>query len=139
MCLVTLSMLRLKYYFLLVDIGFIIYWLITLLQLIPGEYLFKDYNNAILQAWNWSFLPLDLLISATGLMSLQFWRKQKAGWRVLAIVSLVLTVCSGLQAIAFWVLRLDFDIAWWAPNLFLLFYPLFFLPGLLREEAKGLP
>jgi hypothetical protein len=53
---------KLKPWVLAVDIGFIAYWLITLLHLIPGEYLFQDYNNPILVAWNWSFLPLDLFI-----------------------------------------------------------------------------
>ncbi len=123
---------RLKYYFLVVDIGFIVYWAITLLHIIPNEYLFKDYDNPILVAWNWSFLPLDLLISATGLSSLWLWQSGRAGWRSLALISLVLTSCSGLQALAFWVLRSDFDPCWWLPNLFLLIYPLFFIPGFIN-------
>ncbi|MBW2224881.1 MAG: DUF5360 family protein, partial [Deltaproteobacteria bacterium] len=44
----------------------------------------------------------------------------------------VLTSCSGLMAVSFWTLRADFDPAWWLPNLFLLLYPLWFLPGLVR-------
>ena len=125
---------RLKYYFLVVDIGFIAYWLITLLGIIPNEYLFKDYDNPILAAWNWSFLPLDLLISATGLSSLWLWRSGSDNWRALALISLVLTACSGLQAVAFWILRSDFDPAWWLPNLFLLIYPLFFIPGFIKRQ-----
>jgi hypothetical protein len=124
---------KLKPWFLAVDIGFIAYWLITLLHLIPGEYLFQDYNNPILVAWNWSFLPLDLFISATGLSSLYLWRKQNPAWAPLALISLVLTSCSGLQAIAFWIIRRDFDPLWWGPNLILLVYPLFFIPGIARR------
>jgi hypothetical protein len=117
--------------FLIVDLGFIAYWAITLAGVVPEEYLFKDYDNPILAAWNWSFLPLDLAISATGLMAL---RRAKGGlsWRSLALVSLVLTSCSGLMAVSFWTLRGDFDPAWWLPNLFLLLYPLCFLPKLMR-------
>lgn len=126
---------RLKYYFLVVDIGFILYWAITLLGVIPNEHLFKDYDNPILVAWNWSFLPLDLLISATGLSSLWLWRSGRDGWHALALISLVLTSCSGLQAIAFWILRADYDPAWWLPNLFLLVYPLFFIPGFVTRKA----
>ncbi len=126
----------LKYYFWVVDIGFILYWLITLLGIIPNAYLFKDYHNPILVAWNWSFLPLDLFISATGLSSLWLWKKNNGAWKPMALISLVLTSCSGLQAIAFWVLRSDFDISWWLPNLFLLVYPLFFIPGLIRAESE---
>jgi hypothetical protein len=127
---------RLKYFFLVVDIGFIIYWLITLLKVIPSEYLFKDYQNPILVAWNWSFLPLDLFISGTGLASLWLWKADNQGWKPLALISLVLTFCSGLQAIAFWFLRDDFDISWWIPNLFLLIYPIFFIPGIIRVTLK---
>ncbi len=126
---------KLKYFFLVVDIGFIAYWLITLLGVIPNEYLFKDYENSILIAWNWSFLPLDLFISGTGLTSLWLWKKDNNNWKSLALISLVLTFSSGLQAIAFWALRSDFDISWWVPNLFLLIYPLFFIPGFVKDRV----
>lgn len=64
---------QLRPFFLVVDIGFVVYWLVTLLEIVPAPYLFKDYANPILQAWNWSFLPLDLAISATGFYSLYLW------------------------------------------------------------------
>ena len=105
---------------------------VTLLHLIPEAYLFKDYNDPILAAWNWSFLPLDLFISITGPGSLYLMRQGNPMWRSLALISLVLTSCSGLQALAFWTLRADFDLVWWLPNLFLLLYPLFFIPTLLK-------
>lgn len=129
----------LRWFFLVTDIGFIVYWVITAVHLIPKEYLFKDYDNPILMAWNWSFLPLDLFISATGLASLYFYRRNRPEWRSLALVSLVLTFCSGLQAIAFWVIRNDFNLSWWVPNLFLLLYPLFYIPGFAKRagEAAG--
>lgn len=117
----------LKFFFWIVDLGFILYWLVTLFHLIPPVLLFKDYANPILSAWNWSFLPLDLLISATGLLSLWRYRCQDPHWRTFALLSLALTFCSGLQALAFWSIRRDFDLVWWVPNLFLLLYPLFFI------------
>jgi hypothetical protein len=125
----------LKFFFLVTDIGFILYWLITLLHLIPPEYLFQDYTNPILTAWNWSFLPLDLFISATGLTSLYLYRRGDERWTNIALISLVLTFCSGLQAVAFWVLRSDFDPVWWIPNLYLLLYPPFFIVSLLRKKS----
>ncbi|HRI88083.1 MAG TPA: DUF5360 family protein, partial [Candidatus Hydrogenedentes bacterium] len=121
---------------LVTDIGFIVYWVITAAHVIPPQYLFKDYDNPILSAWNWSFLPLDLLVSATGLGGILLFRKGDSRWRVLTIVSLTLTSCSGLQAIAFWAIRRDFDPAWWLPNLFLLLYPLVYLPSLMRNSVK---
>ena len=56
---------------LITDLGFILYWVITLTGVIPPTYLFKDYHNPMLSAWNWSFLPLDLFVSITGFWSLR--------------------------------------------------------------------
>ncbi len=126
----TYSIKLLRYFFLLTDWGIIAYWLITALNVLPDEYLFKDYHNPILMSWNWSFLPLDLAVSATGLYSLYLQRKSDARWQFLALISLVLTSVSGLQAVVFWTLRSDYDPSWWIPNLYLLLYPLFFIPKL---------
>ncbi|UKS27946.1 YvaD family protein [Paenibacillus sp. HWE-109] len=122
----------LKWFFLVTDIGFILYWAITVIHFIPDEALFKDYNNPILMAWNWSFLPLDLMISVTGLTSIYLFKRNNPNWRVLVLISLALTFCSGLQAISFWIIRDDYSLSWWLPNLYLFIYPLFFIPRFLR-------
>lgn len=116
--------------FVAVDTGFVLYWCVTLQHLLPPQWLYKDYTNPLLVAWNWSFLPLDLAISATGYLTLAKWRAGSARWRVWAIASLALTTASGFQAISFWAIRSDFDPLWWTPNLFLLVYPWFFLSRL---------
>lgn len=126
----------LRYLFLIVDIGFILYWLITAFSLIPPEYLFNDYQNEILLNWNWSFLPLDLFVSASGLYSLYLFRRKDERWSLYALISLVLTSASGLQAISYWVLAEDYNISWWIPNLFLLIYPFFFLPNFLKARKS---
>jgi hypothetical protein len=126
-----------KVLMLITDIGFVLYWLITIFHFIPAELLFRDYTNPILIHWNWSFLPLDLAISTTGLTSLWLYHKQNQLWRSLAIISLTLTSVSGLQAIAFWLFAQDFNMTWWLPNLFLLIYPLFFLPGLVSQAKDS--
>ena len=123
----------LKKFFLATDSGFIIYWLTSILHLLPKEYLYQDYNNPILLAWNWSFFPLDMLISFTGFMSIYLYQKRQHIWQNIALISLILTFCSGLQAISFWVLRADFNLTWWIPNLYLLIYPLFFIPQLIKK------
>lgn len=125
----------LRPFFLVVDIGFILYWIITYSGVIPGEYLFPDYHNALLVTWNWSFFPLDIFISATGLGSIYLFKRRRPAWRGIALISLVLTFCSGLQAIAFWSIQGWFDVSWWLPNLFLLIYPLFFIPRFVRETV----
>ena len=107
---------------LLTDLGFIAYWLITVAHAVPPEYLFNDYSDPLMTAWNWSFLPLDLMISATGLTAVVLERRGRP-FRDFAIVSLTLTFASGLNALAFWVIRRDFNLGWWLPNLFLIISP----------------
>jgi len=128
---------KLRKLLILTDISFLLYWFVTYFQLIPSRYAYQDYTDEMLVIWNWSFFPLDVLISITGLLSLYYYRKSGALWRPLVLISLVLTSCSGLQAISFWVIKQDYDLMWWIPNLFLLIYPLFFIPGLVRSGFKG--
>lgn len=124
---------RLKPFFWATDAGFLVYWLITVLHAVPARYLYPDYQNPLVVAWNWSFLPLDLCVSATGFTALYLHKRSVPTWRFVALLSLALTFCSGLQAVGFWTMRCWFDWTWWLPNLYLLVYPLFFLPTLFRE------
>jgi len=119
-------------FLLAVDLGFLLYWIVSGLALLPAAWLYKDHDHPILQAWNLSFLPLDLLVSASGLSGLALARRGDARARILIPFSLALTCASGLQAVAFWALRQDFDPWWWAPNLALLVGPLWFLGRMLR-------
>lgn len=114
-------------FFIITDTGFIVYWFITWLGLLPPDLLYNDYSNPIMVDWNWSFLPIDLLVSATGLYSFRLYRKGSKEWVTYAWSSLLLTFCSGLMAIAFWTIHRDFDPTWWVPNLVLLLYPVFYL------------
>ncbi|MQS11106.1 hypothetical protein F7Q99_02095 [Streptomyces kaniharaensis] len=121
------------------DIGFLVYWAATLLALVPAEYAYKDYDDPVLRDWNYSFVLLDVLASATGLTALRLGRRgTAAGARPLMLVSLALTSTAGLQAVAFWALRGDFSVSWWLPNLFLLLFP---IPGMVhlarRMAAEG--
>ncbi len=124
----------LKPFFLVTDLGFIIYWIVTFFNLIPKSWAFKDYDNSIIIAWNWSFFPLDILISITGLSSLYLYNKNREAWKTFALISLILTFCSGLQAITFWVYSNDYEITWWVMNLYLMIYPLFFLKMFLKRD-----
>ena len=124
-------------YFVIIDTGIILYWLIVIFKLIPQRYLFKDYYyNSVLTAWNWSFFPLEMLIAFTGLLSLYFWHKENPRCYIWALISLILTFCSGLQSIVFWTICRDFDLAWWLPKLFLLVYPLFFIPRMTKFRKE---
>jgi hypothetical protein len=121
----------LKLNLLLTDLGFLTYWLVTSVALLPHAWLFKDYDDPLLQAWNWSFAPLDLFASVIGLTGVVV--AGRAGdWRPYVLVSASLTFCAGLMALSFWTLRADFDAAWWAPNLYLAMWPMFYVRQLAR-------
>ncbi|WP_198351804.1 DUF5360 family protein [Streptomyces typhae] len=137
---------------LVTDLGFLAYWSAALLALIPAEYAYKDYGDPVMSDWNYSFLPLDIAASATGLASLFLLRAARSGrpaatarvaWRPLMLVSLTLTSTAGLQAVVFWALRGDWSPTWWLPNLALLLFPLPAIarlvgrPGAERETGPG--
>ncbi len=120
---------------LVVDLGFLAYWAVTGLHLVPPDWLYRDAADPVLVAWNLSFLPLDLLVSASGLTALRLSRRGDPRARVLAAGSLALTSASGLMAVAFWALRGDFEPGWWAPNLALVIAPLVVFPRVLAAPA----
>lgn len=103
---------------LVTDIGFILYWAVTVAGILPPELAYKDYLDPILTDWNYSFMVLDILASVTGLIGL------RARNRTLVIISLALTFTAGLQALSFWTLRADFTLTWWLPNAWLLLFPI---------------
>ena len=97
---------RMKPFVLVTDVGFLIYWAVSLLilagvEVVPTAWLFKDYDDPIVYAWNWSFFPLDMVLSICGLLAV---RRHATG-----------------------------DPSWWAANLLLAIWPCYFLPRLARE------
>jgi uncharacterized protein DUF5360 len=127
-----------KPFLLVTDVSFIAYWSVSFVvllgyKLVPQDWLFKDYHDPIIFAWNWSFFPLDMVLSICGLMAVRRHKQGDPTWRALASFSLALTFCAGFMAISFWAVRLDFDPGWWAANLFLMIWPLFFLLRLAKN------
>ncbi len=118
----------------LTDSAFILYWAITALGLIPPELAYSDYHDPRVVGWNWSFLPIDLIVGATGVTSLWLLHHGHRAWRDLMIISLTLTSASGMLAVSYWAIRGEFDPTWWTPNLFLLLYPVPALAWLVRRS-----
>lgn len=125
----------------LTDVGFLAYWALAGLHeaqvlLLPDDWLYPQADDPRVKAWNWSFLPLDLAFSATGLGAVAAMRRGRP-WRPLAVVSLVLTMVAGGMAVSYWTLTGEIVWTWYGANLALLVWPLFYLPGLLRELARS--
>jgi ABC-type xylose transport system permease subunit len=119
------------------DVGFILYWGATFLMTagviaLPADWLFKDYHDATVVAWNWSFMPLDLIASFTGIAAIM--RNQRGqSWQNVALVSMTLTFCAGFMALCFWTFQRSFDLSWWLPNIFLTLWPPLMAKRLRRQ------
>jgi hypothetical protein len=83
---------------------------------IPPDWLYSNHANPIVVAWNWSFLPLDLLFATTGLLA----RYSPRNAARLTELSLTLMFCAGLMALSFWTIQRQFDPFWWAANAWLM-------------------
>jgi len=124
------------------DLVFLAYWgaaSLAALGLIalPASLLFAGYHEPRVLAWNWSFLPLDIAFSLTGLAAVRAGRRARPIWRPLALISLLLTMVAGGMAVSYWALLGEFDPGWFLPNLALLVWPAPFLLGLVRGLARG--
>jgi len=114
-----------------IDFGFIFYWLLIALNLIPHEWVFQNYDDPNVRAWNWSFLPLDIAASITGFMGIK-----GKGNLALLVMSSTLTMVAGGMALAFWGIQGFFNLGWWLPNLFLFVAGLIFLVRLVNSQPK---
>ncbi len=126
--------------FLTTDLAFILYWTLSGLRQagvlpIPAAWMYSGFDIPRVVAWNWSFLPVDLAFSTTGLLAVAASRRGDPVWRPLALLSLAFTFCAGTMAVGYWTLLGEFEPTWFLPNLILVIWPLVFLPGLVRQTA----
>ena len=125
-----------------IDYGMLLYWSISALSALgiirlSGEYMYAGYGDPMMGAWNWSFAPLDIIFAITGLYAVKLARRGDARWHSLALISLSLTFCAGLMAIAFWAIIGFFDLSWWLPNVLLMVIPAFWMVRLLAENSAN--
>ncbi len=122
--------------FTLTECGMLLYWALAVLAAlevvaIPPSWLYSNAQDPLVVAWNWSFLPVDLLFVVTGLM-VRF-SKQPRG--EMALVSATLMFCAGAMALSFWAIRGEFDVFWWGANAWLVVLSLAFLFARLRAAS----
>jgi hypothetical protein len=131
---------RLSMFMLATDMLFLAYWSLSLLAQLglmapPAGLMYAGYDQPRVIAWNWSFMPTDILFSVSGIVAVLLARRSSRLWHPVAIMSLCFTMIAGLMAISYWTLLREFDPVWYLPNLALVVWPLFFLPGLVRQSA----
>ncbi len=122
------------------DIAFLAYWALTALFALglidlPPDLLYSNYHDPRVVGWNWSFFPLDVAFSLTGLAAVRMATRGEASWRPLALISLVLSSTAGLMAISYWLILWEIEPVWFGVNLILFLWPLIFIPRLMRELA----
>lgn len=123
------------------DLAMLGYWAVSAaaalrLIAVPPDAMYSGYGTPLVDAWNWSFAPLDIAFAMSGLWSVRLLDRGDQSWRGWAIVSLTLTICAGGMAISFWSLQGSFDLGWWLPNLVLLLAPLAWLPRLVSDVGR---
>lgn len=126
---------------LVTDALFLVYWSIAALAeaglfALPPSLMYAGYGDVRVCGWNWSFLPLDVAFSITGLLALRWSRAGDPRWRPAAIVSLLLTMVAGLMAVSYWTLMGEIDLAWFVPNLLLVIWPIPHLARLLGDITR---
>jgi hypothetical protein len=124
------------------DFAFLAYWALSALAAsgvvhIPASLIYADYDNPRVVAWNWSFLPLDLAFSLSGLGAVAAARRGLPVWRPLALISLIVTIAAGLMAVSYWTLLREFEPSWFLANAALIAWPLAFLPGLICDLSEA--
>ncbi len=125
------------------DVAFILYWSLAAFSQagvvhIPPEWMYANYDRPDVIAWNWSFLPMDLAFSVSGLKAVAAARRGDPAWRPFAIVSLTLTMAAGAMAVSYWAILRELDPSWFIANLSLVIWPLFFMRRLMSDvETKA--
>lgn len=110
------------------DIGLLCYWILTAIGLISVG------KDPLLLAWNWSFVPLDVLAIAAGLLCSVLPEDHR--WSVpLFIAALALTHAAGLMAVSFFALWGTWDWSWWVVNVWLAVIPLILATMYIPKHA----
>lgn len=123
------------------DYGMIAYWAFSALACFglfdaPLSWMYAGYGTPHVDAWNWSFMPLDIAFAVLGIWSIKLAQRNDPRWRIVCAVSLTLTMCAGGMAISYWSIAGEFDGGWWIANLALLFLPFVWLPNLIKQTAS---
>lgn len=110
------------------DVGLIAYWALTAAGTVSVG------DDVFLEAWNWSFLPLDGLAIATGLAWSLLPARHRWAAPMLA-AGLALTHAAGLMAVSFFLLWGTWDPSWWLVNLWLTLMPVGIAAASVRCRA----
>ncbi len=106
------------------EILMVLYWvlaaaLVLNLISIDPSLMYSDYENPLVVAWNWSFFPIDIAFASIGLFA-KYGNVKSSRKFKFEITAATLMVCAGVMAISYWVITGDFNLSWWAVNIWLI-------------------
>jgi len=122
----------------LTEIAMLLYWalaaaLVVGLIYIPPDYMYSDYENPLVVAWNWSFFPIDIAFALCGLWA-RFANLRPGLARNLSLIGATLMFCAGTMAISFWSVTGEFEPLWWGMNLWLVVLALWAIWSCLTQQ-----
>lgn len=121
------------------EIGMLVYWLFAGLVaigliVVQPQLMYADYTDSAVIAWNWSFLPIDVLFAISGL-SARYLPLNSLLASKLEVFSLSLMFCAGLMAISYWVIVQFYDNLWWGLNIWLMVLPVYVAISTYKKGA----
>ncbi|MEU4597343.1 DUF5360 family protein [Nocardia sp. NPDC023988] len=122
---------------LITDTLLLLYWVAVAVEAIPEESAFRDYSEPMMQAWNWSFLPLDLAAVLFGFAGVYLMRVGHRHGTLVLTIGLTLTFCAGFMALSFWAFYGDFNPGWWISNAVLMVVPVIVFVALVLDRPTG--
>lgn len=106
------------------EILMVLYWVLAAALVmdfirIDPSLMYSDYENPLVVAWNWSFFPIDIAFASMGLFA-KYGGATGGRKFKLEISAATLMTCAGLMAISYWIFSGDFNLTWWAVNIWLI-------------------
>lgn len=118
----------------IVDAGLLLYWSMVVADVFPEELRFRDYSNEVVQAWNWSFFPLDITAALFVFLGAYLTKRKVGAGDLVLMFGLTLTFCAGFMAISFWAYYGDFELFWWGANSVLMVVPLLVFGSMIVDR-----
>ncbi|MCK9268165.1 MAG: YvaD family protein [Alkaliphilus sp.] len=112
--------------------GYISYWILALLGVIPIEY-----SNANEFAYEWSFAVIDILIGLMNLTSLFMYLRKNLYWKIMLTITLSVSVGINFHTMIYWVILKNFSNPMWFIAMWVFSYSLIGLILISKEKING--
>lgn len=120
-----------KYILGFMGFGYISYWILAILGVIP-----IPYSNANEYAYEWSFAVIDILIGLMNLISLFMYKKKNAYWKMMLTITLSISMGINFHTMIYWIILKNFSNPMWFMAMFVFSYSFIGLILLTKEQLN---